>query len=183
MLLLLPVLVLAVAGSPSRIKMVSLLDAKDPTEERFTRYAAAVAATEPLRKERNRLVRKILGPLKWYRLKLFSSKRNVCDPYLCRTSSSGRDFKWQRTCAGYVAQSSRVIKASGLSVAEYNALSRQLAQPGSRCAAMRKRVMQQASLYQVVRRDDSNFDVEDNTGHSSDTHLITHTHTHTHTYV
>ena len=121
-----------------------------PSEERYSKYAVALAATEPLRAERNRAVRSIVGPLKWGELRVLRSRSNVCDPRLCGGRADGRGVAWQRTCSGYIAQSSKVIRASGLTVAEYNALGRELARPGPAAAAMRRRVLHQAYLYRLA---------------------------------
>ena len=49
-------------AAPRLSSSVSLMT--HPSEERYAKYAVALAATEPLRAERNRAVRSIVGPLR-----------------------------------------------------------------------------------------------------------------------
>ena len=65
---------------------------------------------------------------------LKKQKRNVCesDPY-------GRNVALQRVCSGHVTSVSKIIKSLGLSVAEFNTLSRRV----STDPALRDRVMRQ----------------------------------------
>ena len=111
--------------------MVSLFD---DNESQYLRYSAAVAATEPLRADRDNLAKAAMPSFRYFLLK--KQKRNVCesDPY-------GRNVALQRVCSSHVAAVSKIIKSLGLSVSEFNALSRRV----STDPALRDRVMRQVN--------------------------------------
>ncbi|EWM22934.1 protein of unknown function DUF4168 [Nannochloropsis gaditana] len=107
-----------VRATPSnKVKFVSLL-ANDAV---LDRYAAAVAATEPLREDRDRALRDNINPLHLWWVK--TTKKNVLEAH----KSGPRAEAIRRACTYHVTQSSRIIKSLGLSVADFNLITRRLA--------------------------------------------------------
>lgn len=120
-----------------------------PDERKYQQYAAALAATEPLRKERDAKAKQCLklGEHWWLarRGKLGSSSgKGVCD--LAVVDPQGRNHNLRGVCQQHVRTMSAVIVAMGLSPKEFNELSREVAgDPG-----LRSRVMEQAYYYRVA---------------------------------
>ena len=120
-------------------KMVSVFNGE--SEEDYDRYAAALAAMEPLRAEMMDKVQKSspLGRF-WYYTTV--KRGNVCD---LGFDPKGKNRVRRRACADYVLGSARAIEAMDLTVEKFNSLSKLIAADKQ----LRKRIYQQAYLYRV----------------------------------
>jgi len=116
-------------------------------EREYERYAAALAATEPLRKQRDARAKQALKPLEyWWLFKRgkLSGGKGVCD--LNQVDPNGKNAKLRAVCQTHVRTMASVIKAMGMTVSEFNALSKEVSED----AELRARVMEQAYYYRVA---------------------------------
>eukprot|EP00587_Corethron_hystrix_P008096 CAMPEP_0113315594 /NCGR_PEP_ID=MMETSP0010_2-20120614/11201_1 /TAXON_ID=216773 ORGANISM="Corethron hystrix, Strain 308" /NCGR_SAMPLE_ID=MMETSP0010_2 /ASSEMBLY_ACC=CAM_ASM_000155 /LENGTH=327 /DNA_ID=CAMNT_0000172129 /DNA_START=386 /DNA_END=1369 /DNA_ORIENTATION=- /assembly_acc=CAM_ASM_000155 len=159
--------------SEARTKSSKMVSVFDPgTESEFDRYAAALAATEPLRVNRDRIIltkikqtsfedlnsktmwpvvqlcERIKGCLTGFSPEsrkavggIVKESTNLCTPEIC-----DGDPEIRAACTSYALQSSRITRGLGLSVAQFNNISRKVAVD----AELKERVMQQAYLYRVA---------------------------------
>ncbi|GMI42813.1 hypothetical protein TrCOL_g4906 [Triparma columacea] len=118
--------------------MVSLFP---PSEVLYDRYAAAIAATEPLRVSRDKDVMAALPAI----AKIFGKKESGGNG-LCTAKNCDKYPEVQRACLKHVVDSSKVIRALGMTVAQFNDVSRKLGEN----ELLRERVMEQAYLYRVA---------------------------------
>ncbi|GMH63302.1 hypothetical protein TrRE_jg6160 [Triparma retinervis] len=125
----------------SKLKAPQMVSLFPPSEVLYDRYAAAIAATEPLRVSRDREVMSAL-PL----IAKFFSKKESGGNGLCTSRNCDKYPEVQRACLKHVADSSRVIRALGMTVAQFNDVSRKLGEN----ELLRERVMEQAYLYRVA---------------------------------
>ena len=116
-------------------------------EKHYERYAAALAATEPLRKQRDMRAKQTLRPFEYQVLKRrgkLSSARGICD--LPKVDPNQRNGRLRVVCSGHVKTMSSVIRALGMTVPEFNGLSREVAANPD----LRERVKLQAYYYRVA---------------------------------
>jgi hypothetical protein len=116
-------------------------------EKQYERYAAALAAIEPLRKQRDLQAKATLRPFEYWHLKRkgkLSGGKGICD--VARVDPKRRNARLRVVCNGHVKTMTSVIKALGLSVAEFNELTREV----SRNADLAARVKQQTYFYRVA---------------------------------
>jgi hypothetical protein len=116
-------------------------------EKHYERYAAALAATEPLRKQRDIRAKQTLRPFEFFFLKRrgkLSGGKGICD--LGRVDPNRRNARLRVVCSGHVKTMSSVIRALGMTVPEFNTLSREVSED----TELRARVMQQAYYYRVA---------------------------------
>lgn len=183
-------------ASNSKVKLVSLL-ANDAV---LDRYAAAVAATEPLREDRDKVLRgkcRVVyerrggrggntRPLVW--MHVFAAphahtRTHFPDSISPLFNSTPENFNpvqlwWMKATKGSVAdsgmlnqkgahaeavrqaytyhvvQSGRIIKSLGLSISDFNTITRRLAHD----AQLRNRVLKQAYLYRLESRVNERYD-------------------------
>jgi len=136
-----------VLAAPKKAELGGVVSLFSEEEQQYHRYSAAVAATEPLRELRDARAKQALGNVKYGSLKL--QKKNVCaaDP-------QGTNEALQLACSTHVATVSKIIRSLGLTVSEFNNLSRRV----SADPVLRDRVMKQAYLFRIsadVNGDDS----------------------------
>jgi len=125
----------------SPVKPIFSLD-----ELRYERYAAALAATEPIRKLRDRRAKQALLPFEFWLLKrrgILSGGKGICN--LAKIDPVNRNEKLLPICNQHVRSMTAIIKALGLTVSEFNALSREV----STDIELRKKVMKQAYNYRL----------------------------------
>lgn len=118
-----------------------------PGERKYELYAAALAATEPLRVQRDYKAKQSLKPLEYWWLKrkgALASGKGICD--VDTVDPGNHNPRLRSACKDHVRAMSGVIKALGMTVAEFNALSRKVAKDPD----LRARVMQQAYCYRVA---------------------------------
>jgi len=165
---------------PRPTKMASVFD--PAVDSDLDRYAAALAATEPLRASRDQSIKNTLkknslgqntlretthilksvsGTIEWLCRGVKSSfgvpgsedsdvikvgaiareSVNLCTPDNCDKHPEIR-----AACATYALQSSRIVRGLGLSVAQFNNISRRVAENND----LKEKVMQQAYLYRIT---------------------------------
>lgn len=112
-----------------------------PSEEKYDRYAAALAVTEGLRRVRDTEI----ALTEEGRRNRWGRKK----PTAAATSSSGEcadDAKKQRAESAFLLQSTRAVKSLGMTVAQFNQIGREVITD----PALRERVSEQAYLYRVA---------------------------------
>jgi hypothetical protein len=122
-----------------------------PEESIYDLYSACVAATEPLRERRDEILLTHQNPItKILNRSFFYSgskkKQLAAAGSLCRNGGKGQDDWVKRECATHMLQSTKVVKALGLSVPQFNILSKKIAAKPE----LRKRVLEQAYLYRIA---------------------------------
>lgn len=127
--------------SKTKLKSPSMVSLFPPSESLYDRYAACIAATEPLRVSRDKSILSSLPPLR----KLFLRNPTGSND-LCTASNCDRYPKVKHACLKHVADTSRVIRGMGMTVAQFNEVSRELGED----EMLRERVMEQAYLYRVA---------------------------------
>mmetsp|Transcript_25706 Transcript_25706/g.51150 ORF Transcript_25706/g.51150 Transcript_25706/m.51150 type:complete len:397 (+) Transcript_25706:241-1431(+) len=164
---------------PKSTKMASVFD--PAVESDLDRYAAALAATEPLRTSRDQAIQNTLGKNSVRQntdretTNILKSASGAID-WLCRVTSSfgipssknsdiiktgaiaresinlctpdncDKHPEIRAACATYALQSSRIVRGLGLSVAQFNNISRRVAENNE----LKEKVMQQAYLYRIA---------------------------------
>jgi hypothetical protein len=113
-----------------------------PSEVLLDRYSACVAATEPLRANRDaRIHRSLPAVQRLFQAKDPSTGKGLCTPRNVRLYPQAKTL-----CTQHIVNSSKVIKSLGLTVAQFNQVSRKVkADP-----LLRERVMEQAYLYRLA---------------------------------
>jgi len=114
-----------------------------PSEEKYDRYAAALAVTEGLRRVRDTEIALTeegrRSSSRWGRKK----------PTAAATSTLGEcadDAKKRRAESAFLLQSTRAVKSLGMTVAQFNQIGREVITD----PALRERVSEQAYLYRVA---------------------------------
>lgn len=118
-------------------QMVSLFTSE---EQELDRYAAAIAATEWLRKERDTVMKTKINPLAYYYLRATKG-----DQYTSWMTSHWVDDECRRAQHNYLLIAGRIITSCDLSIARYNQLSKIVAQD----KRLADKVKRQAYLYRV----------------------------------
>lgn len=122
--------------------MDSVVSLFSDSEQQYKRYAAALAATEPMREMRNQRAKQSMAPTKYWTLKM--KKVNVCD--VNRVDPRGQNSQLRAVCGDHVTTVTKIIRSLGLTVTEFNALSREVgADPH-----LRAKVMKQAFLFRIA---------------------------------
>lgn len=127
--------------SVSKLKAPQMVSLFPPSEVLYDRYAAAIAATEPLRVARDK---QVLGALPAV-AKMFSKKETGGNGF-CTAKNCDKYPEVKQACMKHVMDSSKVIRALGMTVAQFNDVSRKLGED----ELLRERVMEQAYLYRVA---------------------------------
>jgi hypothetical protein len=130
----------------SRFNVMPTLFVKEE-EKQYDTYAACLAATESLRRIRDGKIKNKKGGT------AVAGEDNSWQSML-KPSDAGSDPKnvnvskeeYKRACAEYVLNSSKAIKALGLSVTQFNQLGREV----SKNTDLKEKVMEQAYLYRMA---------------------------------
>ncbi|KAJ8604218.1 hypothetical protein CTAYLR_009788 [Chrysophaeum taylorii] len=136
---------LSQTAAPASTRDKLSLFSERPEDALYDRYALALAATERSRELRDEALREAVGQWRWAWTRRFR-RSNVCDP---RCREIANNPRWRSACARHAVVSARVIDAvAGLSVAEFNQLSRVVAASPT----LKKKVLHQAYLYRIASR-------------------------------
>lgn len=131
---------------------LSLFNRERSDEALYDRYALALAATERARELRDEALERSAGRFRWSLCRRFG-RRNVCDPRHGMASNP----RWRSACSRHAVVSARIIDGvAGLSVAEFNRLSRLVAASPT----LKKKVLHQAYVYRVASKIDDKRDAE-----------------------
>ncbi|GMH57131.1 hypothetical protein TrLO_g11440 [Triparma laevis f. longispina] len=106
-----------------------------PSESLYDRYSAALAATEPLRSSLPTAALKNIPYL----------SRVFLTTDICSAKNCDRFPSISATCQNHVVKSSKIIRSLGLTVAQFNDVSRKIAKDDE----LKARIMEQAYLYRV----------------------------------
>eukprot|EP00565_Helicotheca_tamesis_P005768 CAMPEP_0185728546 /NCGR_PEP_ID=MMETSP1171-20130828/3842_1 /TAXON_ID=374046 /ORGANISM="Helicotheca tamensis, Strain CCMP826" /LENGTH=375 /DNA_ID=CAMNT_0028397267 /DNA_START=174 /DNA_END=1301 /DNA_ORIENTATION=+ len=107
-------------------------------EQQYDRYAACLAATEGLRKARDLAIQKTPSGKNGGKSVLGGQKKG---------STYGIDtLEYKRAQAQYLLQSTKVIRALGLTVSQFNQMGREIGNDES----LKEKVMEQAFLYRMA---------------------------------
>jgi len=117
-------------------------------ETKYDTYAACLAATEGLRGSRDASIAKIKNKSAVQNADSDSSWKSS---FLSKINNQKvavdeNDEEYKRACAQYVLQSTKVIRALGLTVGQFNQIGRELGNNDM----LKHRVMEQAYLYRVA---------------------------------
>jgi len=136
---------LTLIGIESRIKALPIFRAD---EVEYHKYAAILAATEPIRLQCDLEIKKSLNPVAYWYHKLKGTP--LSDPAtLLRIDNKGVDL----ACNKYERKVDEVVKSYGLETNTFNELSRKLVKNNS----LRQRVLLQAYYYKIAADLESNI--------------------------
>ena len=108
-----------------------------PEEQYLDKYAACLAATEGLRKLRDSKIEASRNT---------GNKKNSLKGLICGPSTDTNDPDYQQACAEYLMNSSKIIRALGLSVGQFNRIGREVGGD----PLLKEKVLEQAYLYRIT---------------------------------